>query len=300
MIAIVRPLRTPQGTLVSPVAEGGASPMAPDARARTVGPFALVVHFDSTFAPGEAPRDLDVRSHPHIGIATVSYLFSGAITHRDGLGHTAEIFPGDVAWMVAGRGVVHSERMPTVRERGGRFHGLQIWVALADEEQEREPSFEIVRAADVPVSEAPGARVRRLLGGGAPAGAPGAAWLSDIELAEGAAFEAPASGQAALHVLEGSLEIDGRALDAGETATFADGDARRFVARQHVRAIGFGGDDVGPRYLWWNYLHSSKERIEQAKTQWLEKRWPLPADDREDVIPLPADHERPLRLLNAR
>jgi redox-sensitive bicupin YhaK (pirin superfamily) len=300
MVTIVRPLRTPQGNLVSPIGDGGASPMAPDARARTVGPFTIVAHFDSTFAPGKAPLDLDVRPHPHIGIATLTYLFSGAITHRDGLGTTAEILPGDVAWMVAGRGVVHSERLPALRERGGRFHGLQIWVALSEREEDCEPSFEVVRAADLPVSEAPGVRVHQLLGASARTHAQGATWLSDVELTQGAAFEAPASTEAALHVIEGSVEIEGHTLDAGETATFGDGDARRFLARQRVRAIAFGGDSVGPRYLWWNYVHSSKERIEQAKAQWLEKRFALPADDRDDVIPLPADHERPLRILNAR
>jgi redox-sensitive bicupin YhaK (pirin superfamily) len=300
MLTIIRPLRTPQGSLVSPIGEGGASPMAPDARARTVGPFTIVAHFDATFAPGAASLDLDVRPHPHIGIATLSYLFSGAITHRDGLGNVAEILPGDVAWMVAGRGVVHSERIPTLRERGGRFDGLQIWVALAEHEEEKEPSFEIVRAADVLVSEAGGARVRRLLGEGTRPHATNGTWLCDVELAEGAAFEAPPSAESAVYVLEGVLEIDGRTLGAGETATFGAGDARRFLARQRAHAIGFGGEPVGPRYLWWNYLHSSKERIEQAKAQWLEKRFALPADDRDDVIPLPADHERPLRVLNAR
>jgi len=301
MVRIVRPLRTPQGNLVSPIAEGAASAMAPDARARTVGPFAIVAHFDATFAPGEAPLDLDVRPHPHIGIATVSYLYAGAITHRDGLGNVAEILPGDVAWMSAGRGIVHSERIPALRERGGRFHGFQIWVVLTGEEEECAPSFEVVRAADVVVTEAPGVRVRHLLGAaGARPRVQGATWLWDVELAQGAVFDAPASKEGALHVTEGSLEVDGRTLDAGETATFGDGDARRFVARERVRAIGFGGDAVGPRYLWWNYLHSSKERIEQAKAQWLEKRFALPADDRDDVIPLPADHERPLRILNQR
>jgi redox-sensitive bicupin YhaK (pirin superfamily) len=299
MVAIVRPLRTPQGNLVSPMAESSVSPLAPDARARTVGPFTIMAHFDSTFAPGEAPLDLDVRPHPHIGIATLSYLFSGTVTHRDGLGNVAEVLSGDVAWMVAGRGVVHSERMPTLRARGGRFHGLQIWVALSEHEEECEPSFEVVRAADVRVSEAPGVRVRQLLGAGTRPRTPGATWLSDVELAQGAAFEAPRSTEGALYVIEGSLEIEGRALNAGETATFGDGDTR-FLARQRVRAIGFGGDAIGPRYLWWNYVHSSKERIEQAKAQWLEKRFALPADDRDDVIPLPADHERPLRILNAR
>jgi redox-sensitive bicupin YhaK (pirin superfamily) len=300
MVSIVRPLRTPQGNLVSPIGEGGVSPMAPDARARTVGPFMVVAHYDSTFAPGEAPLDLDVRPHPHIGIATLSYLFSGAITHRDGLGNVSEVLPGDVAWMVAGRGIVHSERMPTLRERGGRFHGLQIWVALPEPEEECEPSFEVVRAADVRVSEASGVRERQLLGAVTRPRAPGAPWLSDVELARGAAFEAPASAEGALHVIEGSLEIEGRTLNAGETAIFGESDARLFLAGQHVRAIAFGGDAVGPRYLWWNYVHSSKERIEQAKAQWLEKRFALPADDRDDIIPLPADHERPLRILNAR
>ena len=273
--------------------------MAPDARARTVGPFTIVAHFDSTFAPGEAPLDLDVRPHPHIGIATLTYLFSGAITHRDALGNVAEILPGDVAWMVAGRGVVHSERMPTLRERGGRLHGLQIWVALPVNEEESDASFEIVRAADVRVSETPGVRIRHVLGAGTRPRAAGTTWLYDVELAQGAEFEAPASPEGALHVLEGTLEIDGRTLATAETATFGGGDVRRFVAKQRVRAFAFGGDRIGPRYLWWNYLHSSKERIEQAKALWRERRFDLPPDDRDDVIPLPADHERPLRLLNA-
>ncbi len=119
MIAIVRPARTPQGTLVAPIIEGDVSPMDPSARAHSVGPFIVMAHFDSSFAPGEAPQDLDVRPHPHIGIATLTYLFEGAVTHRDGLGNEAEVHAGDVAWMIAGRGVVHSERFPTLRERGG-------------------------------------------------------------------------------------------------------------------------------------------------------------------------------------
>jgi redox-sensitive bicupin YhaK (pirin superfamily) len=274
--------------------------MAPGTRARTIGPVSLVAHFDATFAPGAAPLDLDVRPHPHIGIATLSYLFSGAVTHQDGLGNVAEVLPGDVAWMVTGRGVVHSERMPTLRARGGRFHGLQIWVALSEDEEDCEPSFDVVRAADVPASEAPGVRVRRLLGEGTHPPASGTAWFSDVELAQGAAFEAPASREGALYVIKGSVEIDGRALNAGETATFGEGDARRFVAREGAHAIAFGGDPVGPRYLWWNYVHSSIDRIEQAKARWLEKRFALPAADRDDVIPLPADHERPLRVLNPR
>jgi redox-sensitive bicupin YhaK (pirin superfamily) len=300
MVTFVRPSRTPQGSLVAPIADSGAPVMAPDARPRTVGPFTIVAHFDSTFAAGEAPIDLDVRPHPHIGIATLSYLFSGAVTHRDALGNVAEILPGDVAWMVAGRGVVHSERMPTLRKRGGRFHGLQIWVALSENEEDCEPSFEVVRAADVLVSEAPGVRVRQLLGGDPRPRAPGGTWLFDVELAQGAAFDAPASREGALYVIEGSLEIEGRTLSTGETAIFDDGDVRRFRALQRLRGIGFGGDAIGPRYLWWNYVHSSNERIEQAKAQWLEKRFALPADDCGDVIPLPADHERPLRILNAR
>jgi redox-sensitive bicupin YhaK (pirin superfamily) len=300
MLAIHRPLASPRGTLLSPIGEGGAPPMAPGARARTVGPFALLVHFDGAFAPGEAPLDLDVRPHPHIGIATLSYLFSGAVTHRDALGHVAEILPGDVAWMVAGRGVVHSERVPTLRERGGRFHGLQIWVALPERDEDCEPSFEVVRAADVVVTEAPGVRVRQLLGAGVRPRAASATWLSDVELAAGATYEAPPGAEGALHVLEGGLEVEGRALDAGDTATFGDGDARQFVARGRARALGFGGDALGQRYLWWNYVHSSRERIEDAKAQWLQKGFALPTDDRDEFIPLPADHERPLLVLNTR
>ena len=152
-------------------------------------------------------------------------------------------------------------------------------MALPEREEDCEPSFEVIRAADVLVTEAPGLRVRRLLGAGVRPHAPGAAWLSDVELAAGAAYEAPPGAEGALHVLEGALEIEGRTLDAGDTATFGDGDARRFVARGRARAIGFGGDALGPRYLWWNYVHSSRERIEEAKAQWLQKRFALPADD---------------------
>jgi redox-sensitive bicupin YhaK (pirin superfamily) len=188
-----------------------------------------------------------------------------------------------------------------VRAEGGRFHGLQIWVALARDEEDCEPSFELLRASGVVVSEAPGVRTRHLLGGGARTRTHAAAstWLSDVEIAPLAAFAAPACAQGALYVVEGALAIDGHAVEAGHTATFGEGDARLFVARERTRAVAFGGDRVGPRYLWWNYVHSTKERIEHAKAEWREKRFALPADDRDDVIPLPADHERPLRLLNA-
>ena len=298
MPSLHRPPRTPQGTLVTPIADGPLPAMAPEARPRSVGPFALVAHFDSTFAPGEAPMDLDVRPHPHIGIATLSYLLSGAVTHRDGQGNAVEILPGDVAWMLTGRGIVHSERIPTLRERGGRFHGFQIWVALPDAEEDGEPRFELVRAADVAVSEAAGARVNRLLGDGARTRGPGGAWMWHAELAPGATFAAPASSEGAVHVVEGAVEVDGQPIGAGETAVFASSDPRRVLAQQRARVVAFGGDNPGPRYLWWNYVHSSRERIERAKAEWSERRFTLPADDRDDVIPLPADHERPLRLLN--
>lgn len=303
MITFVRPLRSPQGNLVSPIAEDGASPMDPSARARTVGPFVVMAHFDATFAPGEAPQDLDVRPHPHIGIATLTYLFEGAITHRDGLGSVAEIGPRDISWMVAGRGVVHSERYPTLRRKGGRLHGLQIWVALSERDIEAAPSFVVVPAAELPVVETGGARVRRLLGRDSrlreQEAAFGLMWLSEVELAAGAAYEAPAGAEGALYVIEGSVEVGGRALTAGETALFDGKDDRRFTAREPARAVSFGGDPIGTRYLWWNYLHARVERIDEAKAAWRERRYAMPADDQDDVIPLPADHERPLRILNA-
>ncbi|HEY8080057.1 MAG TPA: pirin family protein [Labilithrix sp.] len=296
MVTVVRALSTPQGKLVAPIADGGGSPMAPDARARTIGPFTIVAHFDSTFAPSEAPRDLDVRPHPHIGLATLSYLYAGAITHRDGIGNVAEIAAGDLAWMVTGRGVVHSERMTAFRARGGRLHGFQIWVALEARDEDCEPSFENVRAADVRTSEAPGVRVRELLV--SRPRAPAGAWMCDVEIARDATYEAPSSSEGALYVVEGTIAAGEQTLGAGAIATFTRGDDRRFVAREPARALAFGGEPIGPRWLWWNYLHSSKERIEEMKRAWREMAMPLPADDRDEHIPLPADHERPLRLLN--
>lgn len=303
MIAIARPPKTPQGTLVSPIVENDVSPMDPNARARTVGPFAIVAHFDSTFGPGEAPRDLDVRPHPHIGIATLTYLFDGLITHRDGEGGFGEIGPGDIGWMITGRGIVHSERLPTFRERGGRLHGLQIWVALSEGEADCMPSFEHVRAADVRVSESAGTRIHHLLGGESAIrvseNAFGPIWICDVELEAGATYTAPSGSEGAFYVIEGSVQLDGHQLDAGTLATFHADDARRFVASAKARAICFGGDPIGPRYLWWNYLHPRKERIDEAKLAWTEKKFALPSADQDEFIPLPADHERPLRVLNA-
>jgi redox-sensitive bicupin YhaK (pirin superfamily) len=282
-----------------------AAPVAPDGKMRAIGPFVGIAHAQPTLlAPGALPLDDDVRPHPHIGIAALSYLFDGAMTHRDSLGVTQVIEPGAVNWMVAGRGVVHSERYEALRRGGGRMHGLQIWVALPEAHEGDEPSFHHYSAVEAPDFEGDGVRGRLLAGAAdglvSPVSVRSPLYLTDVRLDESAAFAAPkAHRERALYVISGSLDCGGRLVEAGQTIVFTPGSDAQARALRAAHVLSFGGDPIGRRFLWWNFVSSAKDRIEAAKAGWREGRFALPPDDALDFTPLPADHERPLIELNA-
>jgi len=269
----------------------------PHARHRFVGPFVFVDHIGPAMI--QPPHSLDVRPHPHIGLATVTYLFQGAIVHRDSTGCVQRIEPGDVNWMTAGRGIVHSERTPDdLRGHALAMHGVQTWVALPLEAEDAPPSFVHCAVRDLPLVEAPGVAIR-VVAGSAFGHASPVPVLSDtlycaVEMQAGAAFDVDtAHAERAVLVALGEVEIDGSVARAGELAVLAAGKAK-VVARQASKLMLLGGAPLGPRFLWWNFVASSRERIELAKAEWNSyaapggsRQFPVVPDDTE-FIPLPS------------
>jgi len=268
----------------------------PHANRRAVGPFVFVDHMGpATIGPQHA---LDVRPHPHIGLATVTYLFEGAMMHRDSTGYVQRIEPGDVNWMTAGRGIVHSERTPEdLRGQVVAVHGVQTWVALPLEHEDVEPSFVHCAAADLPLIERAGATIRVIAGHALGERSP-VPVLSDtlycaLEMRAGATLDIPSEhAERALLVAQGSVEVDGQVAEEGGLAVLADGNAT-LVAKQAARLMLLGGTSLGQRFLWWNFVASSRERIEAAKAQWSayatpggSRQFPLIPGETE-FIPLP-------------
>lgn len=264
----------------------------PTLQARSVGPFVFVDHMGpAVFEPG---RGIDVRPHPHIGLATVTFLWSGTIRHRDTLGSEQDITPGDVNWMTAGRGIAHSERTPPAeREHDHPLHGMQTWVALPRAHEETPPAFHHHTAASLPVREHAGTRLRVIAGRGFGLESPVKVFAGTFNVAldmqAGAELELPADAvERALYVLEGELQVDGADLPSRHLLVFERGHTPRLRARTPVRAMLLGGEPLdAPRHVWWNFVSSSKERIEQAKEDWRSGRFgTVPGDERE-FIPLP-------------
>jgi redox-sensitive bicupin YhaK (pirin superfamily) len=264
----------------------------PSLRRRMVGPFIFYDHFGPiVFPPGAG---FDVRPHPHIGLATITYLFDGEILHRDSLGHVQAIRPGDVNWMIAGRGIVHSERTrPEVRVTGSRLHGLQSWVALPKAEEEREPSFTHHSSDALPVVELDGATLRVIAGTAYGAAAPALVLSPTLyvhaALAAGASLPVDGSHpERAAYVASGAVELDGVRYGVGQLLLFRQQSAAslRALEPSHVMLLG-GAPLDGERHIEWNFVSSSLERIEHAKDDWQNQRFAtIPGDDRE-FIPLP-------------
>jgi redox-sensitive bicupin YhaK (pirin superfamily) len=298
--AICSALRFHAGGFLSAI----AAPLAPHGRMRTVGPFTTIAHaLPVTLSPGALSLDDDVRPHPHIGIAALSYLFKGSMTHRDTLGVTQTIEPGAVNWMVAGRGIVHSERYERLRNAGGAMHGLQIWLALSKEEEEIKPSFYHFPTDQVPAFEADGVSGRLLVGAVdgmlAPARLASPCYLQEIRLQQGARFASPdGHHERAIHVMSGALDCAGQMVEAGQTVVLAAGRCPTFTAKTPSQVLSFGGAPIGKRYMWWNFVSSDKHRLEAAKADWREGRFGLPPGDAQDFTPLPEDTQRPLFELN--
>jgi redox-sensitive bicupin YhaK (pirin superfamily) len=264
----------------------------PFAKRRMVGPFVFFDHMGPVeFQPG-FPRTVDVRPHPHIGLSTVTYLFDGAITHRDSVGVTQEINPGEVNWMTAGSGITHSERFETLRAEGGSMHGIQAWVALPTELEETAPSFANHGPGDLPTYEGGGMWARLIAGKGWGAESKvktaSPMFYCHWRLDAGAKAELPAEyPERAAYVAEGVVEVDGREFHAGQMLVFQAGQSVLFTAVTNAIVMLLGGEPVGPRFIEWNFVSSSKERLEQAKADWRAGRMKLPDADHDEFIPLP-------------
>jgi len=265
----------------------------PAAGLQTVGPFIFFDHMGpARFEPGAG---VDVRPHPHIGLATVTYLFAGEFTHRDSLGTIQRIRPGDVNWMVAGRGIAHSERTPPElrQARGGSVtHGIQTWIALPCAHEEVAPAFEHHPAATLPEIRTPGVDMRLIAGAAFGARAPASVFSPMFYLAAGIEPGAEAAvpdgyAERAAYVVDGEVEILGERRTAGQMIVF-DASASATVhglATSRVMLLG-GAPLDGPRHIWWNFVSSSLDRIERAKLDWSHERFAaVPGDD--ERIPLP-------------
>jgi redox-sensitive bicupin YhaK (pirin superfamily) len=264
----------------------------PHARVRSVGPFVFFDHMGPVdFEPG---KGLDVRPHPHIGLATVTWLFEGSIRHRDSLGHDQEIRPGEINWMTAGSGIVHSERSPTsARERGQTLHGIQTWVALPVADAETAPSFAHYAADGFPELQRPGARIRLMAGEAWDARSPVKVFsptlFAEVRLQAGATLELPAE-----HIEQGVYVVEGEIEWGRERLQSTDMGVHRGASPPHMRAsadsllILVGGAPLdGPRIVWWNFVARDRERIEQAGRDWKQGRFGTVPGDAREFIPLP-------------
>jgi redox-sensitive bicupin YhaK (pirin superfamily) len=265
--------------------------LLPASPTKMVGPFIFFDHFGPVaFAPGEGA---DVRPHPHIGLATVTYLFEGGMIHRDSLGNIQRIEPGAVNWMTAGSGIVHSERTPPdARARGHRLHGIQTWVALPQDHELTQPSFSHQPKASLPEITRPGVSMRLLAGSAFGERAPTPIFspmvYAAIEMQPGATLELPPEHeQRGVYAVEGELGFAGEILPAQHLAVLETGTTVRVEATTLARLMLVGGMAMdGDRHIWWNFVASSRGLIEEASARWREQRFP-PVPGETEFIPLP-------------
>ena len=264
----------------------------PAAGKQMVGPF---IFFDQ-MGPAEflLGTGLDVRPHPHIGLATVTYLFDGEIMHRDSLGTALAIRPGELNLMTAGRGIVHSERTSTeARTKGSRLFGIQAWAALPQSHEEDLPAFAHHGAGELPRITEDGKRVRIVMGSlygeSSPAAFPHESFYAEAVLAPGAALPLdPDCDERAAYVVSGEIDIAGQTFGPGRLLVFRPGDRISILALSQARLMLLGGEPMdGPRHIWWNFVSSSKDRIDAAKADWIAKRFTPVPSDAEEFIPLP-------------
>ena len=266
--------------------------MLPVLQARHVGPFVFFDHMGPvSFPPG---KGMDVRPHPHIGLATVTWLFDGAIRHRDSLGSLADIRPGEVNWMTSGHGITHSERTPpALRESGQSLHGIQVWVALPQVDAEVEPEFHHHDRESLPRISQPGVEGVLIAGNAYGARSPvkvfAPMFMLEMNLQAGAELALPSEhAERGVHVINGSVRWGDLHIGKQQMAVQAGDQPPSLRANEASRLILFGGAPLdGERHLWWNFVASSRERIEQAKADWREGRFPHVPGDEDEFIPLP-------------
>ena len=277
----------------------------PTVERQMVGPF---IFFDQ-MGPAEFLTDqgIDVRPHPHINLATVTYLLEGEILHRDSLGTQMTIRPGDVNWMRAGKGIVHSERTGDERKKKGQtLFGLQTWVALPEAVEESDPAFIHHAEAELPLVRDGGLTMRLVAGSThgvtSPLKTASETLYADIALAAGARFEVEATQEErALYLLTGALAVDGARCEQGTLLILRTGAAITVTAQADSRFMLFGGEPMeGPRYIWWNFVSSRRERIEAAKAEWAAGRFDTVPGDEAEFIPLPTSGGRPRRAVGGR
>ncbi len=265
--------------------------LLPAAARRTVGPFIFFDHMGPVrFNPGQA---IDVRPHPHIGLATVTYLFEGALMHRDSLGFVQRIAPGDVNWMTAGHGIVHSERSPDDERDSTRgLHGIQVWIALPQADEQTDPAFTHHPKDKLPQLTLPAAELRLIAGSGWGLSAPvqtfSPMFYAAIEAAGATQFELPAEyAERAIYVVDGDVKAGGNTVAPRTVAVFAPGVLVTINTTGAARIMAFGGAPLdGERHISWNFVASSRERIDEARTRWREQRFPAVPGENE-FIPLP-------------
>jgi len=289
-----RGVKPPIRLLLAPVDNdlGGFSVrrLLPASEHKSVGPFVFFDHLGpARFAPG---MGIDVRPHPHIGLATVTYLFEGEILHRDSLGNVVPIRPQEINWMTAGRGIVHSERTPpTTRAAGHDLHALQLWVALPVEEEECEPAFFHYDNEDLPEARGDGWKARIMVGEAFGVDSPVRTWsptlFVEINLTAGTSITLPDRvGERAVYLASGAAECCGNALPQHVMAVLDDATGIELTAEQNSRLVMIGGEPLGRRSVWWNLVASRRELIETAKERWRQRLFPAVPGETE-FIPLP-------------
>ena len=273
----------------------------PAAKRRMVGPFVFFDHLGPIDMAAGVSRAVDVRPHPHIGLSTVTYLFSGEILHRDSVGSQEAIRPGEVNWMVAGRGITHSERFERARREGDHLHGIQAWVALPKADEETEPSFSHHAGDDLPAWREGGIRGRliagRAFGRDAKVRTHSPLFYAHLDMDAGATVALPHQPERALYVAAGAVEVEGQRCAAGEMAIIGPSSASLSALAPSIVML-LGGEPLGERFLYWNFVSSSKERLEQAKADWRAGRIKLPDLDHDEFIPLP-DEAAPTKPLQS-
>jgi redox-sensitive bicupin YhaK (pirin superfamily) len=270
----------------------------PWTKRRMVGPFIFFDHIGPVQLAANLPRRVDVRPHPHIGLSTITYLFAGEIVHRDSLGFHQVIRPGEVNWMTAGRGISHSERFETMREHGGLLHGIQAWIALPEADEETAPAFVHLDADALPIVRNGGAIARviagKAFGQTSPVQTHSPLVYVHVEMQPGASTAIPDGySELAMFVAEGIVHVEQHSYAPGQMVVFARGSSPRITAESAATVMLLGGEPLGARHIWWNFVSSRHERINQARMEWREGKIPLPVDDNAEFIPLPEDPPPP-------
>lgn len=264
----------------------------PSAQRQMVGPFIFFDQFGPVLM--KAGQGMDVRPHPHIGLSTVTWVYDGVIQHKDSLGFDQPIKPGELNWMTAGKGIVHSERTPQMeRGAGQKVYGIQSWVALPKTHEDVAPKFEHVANEALPLLTDKGRSVRviagEMFGARSPVKTASDLFYADVVLEAGARLPLPAEHEErGIYISEGTLTIAGDRHEAGRLLVFKPGDAITLATDTGARFMMLGGEPMdGPRYIWWNFVSSSKEKIEAAKDDWKRARFSIVPGDEKEFIPLP-------------